>query len=272
MSDCYWRSLLFVPGNRPGRWESALDSGADAVCVDLEDAVKEADKPAARQELYATLKNFNRERVSVIVRVNGSGTDWHDEDVQGLESLHQTVGVMLPKASLDGLQQLLSRVQNRKVIALLEDADAIEDAYRLAQLDGVSGLMIGGADLSMQLGAKLGWDTLLYARSRLLMAAASANRMAIDVPCLNLKDAEVVFQETDRVAALGFSCKAAVHPAQIEPIHRALTPDEDEVVQARAMLEAFASAVGDAVEYNGIMLDAPVLANARRVLARTGEV
>lgn len=264
-----WRSILFVPGTRPERFDKAFASGADAVCVDLEDAVEAAGKQQAREQMYAALQKPRQ--VSSTVRINGTGTRWHEEDVQAAGKLPDAVFLALPKAHLDGVQALSRETPKHQIIALLEDAQGIEEAYQIARQNSVVGLMLGAADLVAQLGAPMEWDALLYARSRMLMAAVNADCLAIDVPCLELKNPEVVFAQTQRVKTLGYACKAVIHPAQIEPVHRALMPSESDISQARAMLDTFDRAGGRAVEWNGVMLDEAVLVSARRVLALVGE-
>ena len=267
--DGYWRSMLFVPGNRPERFAKAFAAGADAVCIDLEDAVPQGEKAQAREGLTGALPPLLEQfpQVAAAVRINALGTEQHGGDVAALDGLPPKALCMLPKAHLADVQALAGATP-RPVLALLEDARGIEEAYQVAAQPAVAGLMLGAGDLVAQLGARMEWEPLLYARSRLVMAAADGGCMALDVPCLQVGDADLVQRETERVARLGFDGKAAIHPAQVAPIHRALAPTEEEVARARGMVEAFAAAGGAAVAYEGVMLDEPVLVSARRVLAR----
>lgn len=266
---CHWRSLLFVPANRPALFDKAFSSGADAVCMDLEDAVRAEDKPAARAHVISALAQPRQ--AAAAVRLNAVGSPWYEGDKQQLRGLSCEFTLLLPKAHLDSLATLIQDVPGHRIIPLLEDAQGVEEAYEIAQQEPVTGLLLGGADLAAQLGASMTWDALLYARSRLLMAAANAACLAIDVPCLALKKPDLVFRETERVKALGYSCKGAIHPLQIDPIHRALAPTAFERDEARAMLDAFEQAGGNAVALNGMLLDEPMLALARRTLALAGE-
>jgi len=264
----HWRTLLFVPGNRPERFDKALLSGADAVCLDLEDAVAASSQESAREQVVQALQSGAK--TPVVVRLNAAGTPWHESDIARLDCLPETVAFMLPKARLSSVQQLSSRTKGRPLFALIETALGIEEAYSIAAQEGVRGLMLGGADLTAELGASMTRDSLFYARSRLLMAASSAGRMAIDVPCLALKDEHTIAEETHLVKALGYSCKAVIHPAQIEPVHSVLTPSAAEIERAESMLAALKASDGDAVEWQGTMLDEPVIASARRILAQAG--
>ena len=266
----HWRSLLFVPGNRPERFAKAFASGADAVCVDLEDAVATRDKQFAREQVADALATLPP--VPTVVRLNALESAWHADDVKKLQTaLPQAVCFMLPKARLNTVQNLADKTQGRPLFALIESAAALEEAYQIAAEKSVAGLILGGADLSAELGTDMNWEALFYARSRLLLAAASAQILAIDVPCLTLKDTQLISEETQRVKALGYSCKGAIHPAQIEPIHAALTPTADEIEGAESMLAALETSQGDAVEWRGVLLDEPIIAAAKIVLARAGK-
>lgn len=264
------RTLLFVPGNRPERFDKAFDSGADAVCMDLEDAVGKEDKTGAREAVAAALASPQRVPPA-LVRINAADSQWYEKDVQKLSSLPPTVAIVLPKASLGQIQALTEKTGTRPLIALLENAASIEEAYAIAGHETVTALMLGGGDLMAELGGQLSWEPLFYARSRLLMAAVSAGCLAIDVPCLNLRDTAVIEEETRAVKALGYACKAAIHPAQIAPIHRALAPSDEEIIEAREMLAASRAATGDAVSWRGKMLDEAVIIMAERVLRLAGE-
>lgn len=264
-----WRSILFVPGNRPERFAKAFAAGADAVCLDLEDAVKAADKPAARQQTMAALSQ--PPEMPAAVRINAANVGWYEDDLSAVQQLPQQILAMLPKANLASVKQTAEQLPDRGLIAVLEDPLGIEEAYDIARQDAVVGLVLGAADLAAQLGARMEWEPLLYARSRMLMAAVSAGCLAMDVPSLELKDPAVVEAETRRVRALGYSCKAAIHPMQIEPIHLSLMPSDSEIDEARAMLAAYRDAGGGALAFNGVMLDEPVLIAARRTLAMAGQ-
>lgn len=260
-----WHTLLFVPGNRPERFDKAFSSGADAVCIDLEDAVSESEKPNARS--YAATALAKSTSVDLAVRLNVIGSPNYDADLAKLGNIPDTVVLCLPKAHLRPMQTLMQDFPRHRVIALLEDAQGIEEAYEIAKQSQVVGLLFGGGDLAAQLGITMSWDALLYSRSRLLLAAINANCLPIDVPCLALSDADQTYDETLRIKHLGYRAKAAIHPAQIEPIRRAFAPSAAEVAAAKAMLDAFAQANGDAVSFNGKLLDEPILKSARQVLS-----
>lgn len=270
-SNFNWRSLLFAPGNRADRLPKAFVAGADTVCIDLEDSVADADKEQARNNMVSVLPARLQPHLQAGVRINSADSKYYTDDVDALKELRKlkdSIFVMLPKARIDNIKDLQQRIEN-PLIALLEDANGIEEAYSIARQSRVFALMLGGADLVAKLGGQMLWDTLLYARSRLLMAASGSGCMAIDVPCLDFRQPEVVFAEVQKVKDLGYSCKAVIHPAQIPPVHRGFCPAPEEVARARAMIATFEDAGGSAVAYSGIMLDAPVIATARQIIERS---
>ena len=267
MTSILWRSLLFVPGNRPERFAKAYACGADALCLDLEDAVGKAHKDSARSHIANALRLPTD--VPVAVRINGEDTKWHPADVQCLSQTPDSVFVMLPKARLSSIRRLWKAIQPRPLIALVEDPKGLLEAEEIATEPGVVALMLGGADLMSRLGGEISWDGLVYARGLLVLAAAAENCLAIDMPCFGLGDSLVdeARTETQRVAAMGYQCKAAIHPAQIPAIHGVLTPSSQDITRAQAMLQVYEDAGGDVVEFEGKMLDEPILISARRTLA-----
>ena len=130
--------------------------------------------------------------------------------------------------------------------------------------------MFGGADFAAEMGAQMSWEALLFARSHLLLAAKALGLDAIDVPCLNAADLDIVAAETARVLALGFTCKSAIHPAQLAPIHAQFQPSDEDVQQARRIVEAAEQAQGGVVLVDGAMVDRPVVLSAQRTLALAG--
>jgi len=159
-----------------------------------------------------------------------------------------------------------------KLVALLETPASIDGAGAIANAGGaLAALMLGGADLSAELGAQFGWDALLYARARILHAARAADLLAWDVPHIDLKDPDGLAEETRRVLALGFDCKTAIHPLQIPVIHDAFMPPAARIEWAGALLAALpADGASGAFMFRDSMIDAPVIRNARRILARAG--
>ena len=275
-----WRSLLFVPGSRPERYPKAIASGADLVCVDLEDAVAPPDKPGARRQVMELMRSSQWVAARSVVRVNPAGTRPCADDVAALAELRAAWGpgtdltVVLPKVEapeeVDDVRRSLEEAGwHPTVIAMVETARGLEVAGDIAAAPGVVALFLGGVDLAADLGCALNWDALLYARSRLVHAAALAGgRAVLDVPDLDLHDVDGLEGRTRSVAELGFTGKSAIHPRQIRPIHRAMAPSNDEVDGARRLLDAYDRAGGGVISFEGTMVDRPVAEAARRLIWR----
>jgi len=153
------------------------------------------------------------------------------------------------------------------LLPLVETARGLAAAEALAAHPRVAGLVLGGADLAADLGAVMSWEPLLYARSRLVHAAATAGVAVVDVPCLALDDGGALADEAARVRRLGFTGKLAIHPRQVAPINTAFTPDAAELEGARRVIAAVAAAGGGVAVVDGKMVDAPVVRSAERALA-----
>jgi citrate lyase beta subunit len=276
------RSVLFCPGSRPERFQKALASGADAVCLDLEDGVGPDAKDLARDAVAGFLSGWDGGapgRCEVVVRVNEPGTRLGSRDLEMLAGVPLPHAVMVPKVGgLEGLLDVadgLARHGTSKaplLLPLIETALGLERASEIASADlPLGGLVFGGMDLAAELGARFEWEPLLYARSRIVHAAAIAGVGAIDVPWAPLDDPAGLEQETRRAARLGFTGKLAIHPAQVEAIHRGFAPEPGELAAARRVVEAAARSGEGVVVVDGRMVDRPVVLGAERILARAGE-
>lgn len=279
------RCFLFFPASRPELFEKAVATGVDGVCPDLEDAVGPGAKDAAREAVTALLEREIPDRAGdapvAILRVNALDSDAGRRDVAALTGLAGRDALpdalLIPKVrapeSLDPVAELIEgRDDPPAVIALIETAAGLAAAAEIGGRIGPGGaLMIGGHDLSLELGSRPAWEPLLYARSRVVHAAALAGIPALDMPLLELSDPDALAEEARAARELGFSGKAAVHPDQVETIQEALTPGADEVADARKIVEAYRESGGEAVRLGGMVVDQPVLEAALRTLARAGE-
>jgi len=267
------RSLLFVPGHRPERFAKALASAADVVCIDLEDAVPQAQKAEARSAVCAFLGTCNKAQLArLIVRVSAVGTEAGIADLAALSQSRLPARLMLAKTETENDIPLAANLLAGDVrwIALIESASGLLSLDAICCAPELDAVMFGGADFAAQIGAEFAWEPLLWARSQMAVTAAAHRLPVIDVPYLNVQDAPGLEQETCRVAALGFAAKAAIHPAQVESIHRGFAPTPEAVQQARRTLEAFERAQGGAVVVDGRMVDQPIVDSARRLIARAG--
>jgi len=279
MSDLsHCRALLFTPGNRPDRFAKAAATGADALILDLEDAVAAPAKDDARATVVAHFRGDFRAGLAPHqlkgLRVNNIHTPAGVRDLDALVSSGVAPDfVLLPKVESAFEVRLYARhlEGGQAGIAfgcLIESARGLEAAMEIAQADPrVRVLAFGGVDLAADLRAELAWEPLLYGRSRLVQAAASAGLGLLDVPHLALDDEAALAAECARVKALGFTSKLAIHPKQVAPILAAFTPTAAEVDRAARMVAALEQAGGNAVEFEGKMLEGPVVKAAQRVLA-----
>ena len=272
------RSILFVPGDRPDRYDKALVAGADAVCIDLEDAVPEARKAEAREAVMDILEGWSsgdsQRRTCLMVRINDLATDVGWDDLETIADGPRPDALMVPmvRKAVEVEVALEKLGVTLPVLPLIETASGLENAIQVGAGVGVAGLVFGGFDLALELGAKPEWEPLLYARSRVVHAAAVSGIPAYDVPSRDYRELTVLREETKRVRALGFAGKTAIHPAQIPVIHEVYAPSREEVERARAIVEADRGADGGAVGVGGRMVDRPVVEAARRVLERAGEM
>ncbi|MGJ3231681.1 MAG: HpcH/HpaI aldolase/citrate lyase family protein [Oceanicaulis sp.] len=261
------RSLLFVPGSRPDRIAKALEAGADAVCVDLEDAVAPDAKDQARQAVLSELSEDGR----FAVRVNPLETEWGREDADALAGhTSRAAFVMLPKAEsagqIDILSAALGPAGDGGIVPIIESAAALPNAYAIAAAQGVKAVLFGGGDMAADLGVAMDFEPLLFARAQVVAACAAANVPAIDVPWLDVKDEAGLLKETERVKALGFTAKACIHPAQVSAVNHVFTPGEDEISHAERVIAALDQAGGGAALLDGKLIEAPIIRRARRVL------
>jgi (S)-citramalyl-CoA lyase len=269
------RSWLFTPATRPDRFARAGEAGADVLIIDLEDAVAPGDKDRARAAALAQLDAGRGTAPIQAVRVNGLRTRAGLEDVRLLlESRTGPDTVILPKVETPDEPRLMDAWLAEAgspagLVALIESARGLEAAPEIARsTPRLSALMFGAADLAADLGAPAAWEPLLYARSRVVAAAAAAGIGAIDAPFFDLKDQTGLEAELRAAVALGFTAKAAIHPGQVAAINAALTPSVAAVAEAREILAQNEAGVG---VVGGRMVDEAVARRARRILAAVGE-
>jgi len=260
------RTWLFVPGDRPDRFDKAVASGADAVIIDLEDAVDAARKPAARAAAAAAVA-----RGDFSVRVSSVGDDAGLRDLDALSSADaRPAAVILAKAEdPDAVSKVVSAL-GCPVVPLVESAAGLEAAAELAAAEGVARLAFGAVDFSLDIDASPDPDVLAYARSRLVTVSRAHGIAApLDTPSLAIADAAAVAAEAGLARRFGMGGKLCIHPAQVPVVAAAFRPTEREASEARRVL---AAAEGDgAAALDGRMIDLPVLERARRVLARAEE-
>lgn len=268
-------TYLYVPGDRPERFDKALASGADAIVLDLEDAVAAARKSAAREQVAAWVADTDPGRVQVWVRVNPGA--WQEEDIQAVAHPCLT-GIWLPKvgaaAEVEHVHALLAGTSapDAAVSAMIETAAGIFAAPDIARAPRMRFLQLGEVDLAADLGIEAGPDgtALLFARSQIVAASVAAE---IDPPpaavSRNFRDLDAFRSDTRTLAELGFVGRVCIHPAQLEPARDVFTPAPEAVQEAQAVLTALAGAEsGVAVDPHGFLIDEAVARQARRIVER----
>jgi len=266
------RSLLFVPGLRPDRYPKAMAVGADCVCVDLEDAVAPDRKDEARHLSLPVFGETGVGRAERVVRINGVRTIDGLRDILALSTTpHPPDALMLPKIrnaeEVRWLDDVLSHVPVTFQV-IIETTDGLLNAAEIAQASPrISTLLFGAYDMAAELRASRSWDSLLYARSRVVHAAARAGVDVIDVPFLDLQDQAGLEVEASRAVDLGFTGKAAIHPDQLAIIHKAFSPGDEQVEAARRILATFALSTDGLLVVDGKLIEKPVIRAMERILA-----
>lgn len=259
------RSYLFVPGERPDRFDKACASGADVVILDLEDAVAPERKAQAREAIRDWLTQGGR----AWVRLNGTDTLWHEDDC-GLLDAPGLLGVSLPKAeTAEQLSRLAERLPGTVgLLPIVETARGIWNAAELAAVPKVGRLAFGSVDFQADAGIAGDGNELLYARSRLVLASAMAGIGApVDGVTVQLDDLARLDAAVLDARRMGFGGKLCVHPRQVGPINQGFLPSAEEAAWARAVMAAVEANPGvGAVSLDGTLIDLPVILRAQRIL------
>jgi citrate lyase subunit beta/citryl-CoA lyase len=262
-------SFLFVPGDRPERFFKASAAGADAIIIDLEDAVAPGKHEAALAHTIAALHDGT---ITALVRVHAIADPRHAIERESLVALAREpraglLGFVVAKAD-DAADVAALRAElpaELALVPLVESADGLLAAHALASVDGVTRLALGAIDFSLDVGADPEPEYLSYARSHLVVASRAARVAApLDSPPVQISELEQVEQGARRARGFGFGGSLAIHPAQLPAIHRGFAPSDREVEWARAVLIA----EGGAAQVDGRLVDRPVTERARGILVR----
>jgi citrate lyase beta subunit len=268
------RTFLFVPANRPERITKALASGPDVVVVDLEDAVAPADKPAALLALLTWLEAHPDERVTV--RINAADTVWHEDDLAACR--HTGIaGVMLPKADSAGQVEHCHGISGKPVLCIIETGQGLEALSQIAGARGCARLMFGKLDLAVELDLipdESDPEELVFLpwRAMLVLASQRARLPApVDGVFTAIGDQAGLARYAARARRHGFSGQLLIHPSQVPEAAAAFTPSAQDIEWARAVSRLGEAAGGAVVVLDGRMVDAPVMARARNILALAAE-
>jgi citrate lyase subunit beta/citryl-CoA lyase len=272
------RSYLFVPANRPDRYGKALDSGADAVIVDLEDAVAPAAKTQARDTLADWLGRQANQQDKLWVRVNAADTEWYADDVRCFANA-PIAGIVLPKADdcdaiRDIARHFIGPRSRSRLLPLIETAVGIAQMRAIARAQHVERLVFGSIDLQVDLGIQCEpqESELTHLRVEMVIASRLANiAQPIDGVTTTFDDLPFLEHAVSRARRIGFGAKLCIHPRQVEVVNRGFLPNADEIVWARAVMAAVEQSDGGAISLNGKMIDKPVIMQAEKFLRQIGE-
>ena len=266
---------LFVPANRPERYERALESGADAVIVDLEDAVALPQKEEARATLARWLRG-NGPQPRLWVRINAADTVWHGDDLLTFSALSMA-GIVLPKAedpkTLSAIARRLG--PGRGLIALIESAAGLAAMREIAAVPGVQRLAFGSIDAQVDLGMQCGpeEEELMHFRIEMVMASRLAGiAPPIDGVTTDFNDDALLTRMVQRARRMGFGAKLCIHPRQVEAVRRGFMPSEQELVWAEEVMAAVRASDGGAISLKGKMIDKPVILQAEKFLHQAGRL
>ena len=263
------RSYLFVPGNRPDRFDKACAAGAGAVIIDLEDAVPAADKSKARVAVEAWVSPAH----PVVLRINGVSSNWFRDDVTCCR-MPGIQAVMLPKTEgvdhLRRVEELLG--QAIPILPLIETARGFAAALEIARDRAVERLVFGSLDFQIDVGIPGDQEELLYFRSQLVLISRLAGIQApVDGITTAIDNPEELRADALRARRLGFGAKLCIHPKQIPVVNDCFRPTAEEISWAQRVVEAAAAVNGAAVALSGQMVDRPVIVKAQRILDEAGQ-
>ena len=266
------RSFIFTPGLKPEMFPKAIESGADMVCIELEDGIAINDKDEARNNTIEALKTLEvNSDVELVVRINNQRTKFGLLDLEAFVSSKLKVkALMLPKVKtpdeITFIDDLLTDCNlDTDLHVIMETNEALQNIYDIAHASKrIVALYFGGVDMAAELRVDNKWENLVYARSKLVHAGASAGLDVIDVPYLDLENMEGMKKEAELVRNLGFTGKGSIHPKQIKILNQVFTPPEDEILKAKKILEQFNNSNTGLVVIDGKLIEKPVLREMQR--------
>jgi citrate lyase subunit beta/citryl-CoA lyase len=259
------RSYLFVPGNRPERFEKARASGADAVIFDLEDAVQPQEKQAARE----TVREHMDAARPAFVRINAADTEWFANDAAAIANHPGVTGIVLPKAETrEQIETVLAHAHSSlTILPIVETARGFANLTLLCAAPQVQRIVFGTLDFQIDLNIEGDGKELDMFRSQIVLASRLAGLTTpVDGVSTVLDDPVVIESEARRGRRFGFGAKLCIHPLQIDAVHRAYAWTDAELAWAERVLQAVEASSGAAVAVDGKMVDMPVILKARRMV------
>ena len=266
------RSFIFTPGLNPEMFPKALASGADMICIELEDGIAIKDKDEARKNTINALKNLKiNNDVELVVRVNCQRTKPGLLDLEAFISSKLNVkALMLPKVKtpdeITFIDDLLTDCNlDTELHVIMETNEALENIYDIAHASKrIVALYFGGVEMAAELRVPNSYENLIYARSKLVHAGASVGIDVIDVPYLDLEDMDGMKKEAELVRNLGFTGKGSIHPKQINILNEVFTPSNEEIIKAKRIIDQFNASDTGLVVIDGKLIEKPVLREMKR--------
>jgi citrate lyase beta subunit len=273
-----------MPGNDWKKITKSLTLGVDCICMDMEDGVAAHKKAEARATIAKALRELDFGKSEKLARINAAGSGMEKEDIEAVLPFHPD-GIVIPKMeSLEQIQwahEIIEAAELKqgwplnsiRILVDVETAKGILNLKEIASHARLDALIFGGEDFAASLGATRTREALelLYARQATVTAAAAFGLQAIDIVTIDFRDIEALRKESEFGAQLGFTGKQIIHPAQVEPVQAAFTPNEEAIVQAKRIVETFEASQKEgkgAYALEGKMIDMPLLKNAQKVLER----
>ena len=278
------RALLYMPGDDWKKITKSLTLGVDCICMDMEDGVAVNRKAGARATIAKALQELDFGKSEKLARINSVGSGWEKDDIAAVLPVRPD-GIVIPKIeSLDQIKwgsEIIEAAELRygwpinsvRMLVGVETAKGILNLREIASHPRLDGIIFGGEDFAASVGATRSRDAteLLYARQAVVVACTAFSLQAIDIVTIDFKDMEALRAESEFGARLGFSGKQIIHPAQVEPVQTAFTPNEEAIAHAKRIVESFEASQKEgrgAFALDGKMIDMPLLKNAQKVLER----
>ncbi len=278
------RALLYMPGDDWKKITKSVTLGVDSICMDMEDGVAVNKKAEARAVIAKALQEVNFGKSEKLARINSIGSGWEKEDIETVLPFHPD-GIVIPK--LEELKQIqwASEVieaaelkhgwpmNSIRILVVVETAKGILNLKEIASHPRLDAIIFGGEDFAASVGATRTKEAieLLYAREAVVTACAAFGLQAIDIVAIDFKDLEALRAESEFGARLGFSGKQIIHPAQVETVQSAFTPNDEAIAYARRVVETFEASQKEgrgAYALDGKMIDMPLVKSAQKVLER----
>jgi len=278
------RALLYMPGDNWKMITKSVTLGVDSICMDMEDGTAISKKAEARATIAKALQELDFGKSEKLARINSVGTGWEKDDIEAVLPYHPD-GIVIPKVeSIDQVEwagRLIEAAELEhgwplnliRVVIGVETAKGILNLKEIAAHPRLDAIIFGGEDFAASIGATRTKDAteLLYARQAVVVACAANNLQAIDIVTIDYKDIEALRTESEFGVRLGYSGKQIIHPAQVEPVQDAFTPNDEAIFHAKRIVETFDASQKEgkgAYSLDGKMIDMPLLKNAQKVLER----